>query len=260
MRIYRIRKFPTKLFFLILIIVIIGLNPKTLSGFRNFFFAILSKPFKVLSDVKTYFIRAKYLSEENLLLKQRLADLSLTLARMKERLSESERLHHLLDFKESLRYKTIAAKVIARDSLDWRRAIIIDKGEKDGIREHMPCATSQGLIGRVVEAGPTSSKIMLITDPSSRVGVILEPSREHGVLIGSPQGACKVIYLSMDGKINKGDRVLTAGLSALLPKGLAIGEVTMTDIEKANLYRYAIVDPFEDMNKIEEVVCIDVEE
>ncbi|UCD55036.1 MAG: rod shape-determining protein MreC [Candidatus Omnitrophota bacterium] len=261
MRIYRTRKFPTKLFLLILIITIILLNPKLITGFKNFTFGILIKPLKAISGVKIYFKRIKNLSEENLLLKQRVASLSIELTRKKEISLENERLRSLLDFKnkEFPHYKTIISKIIARDSTDWRRAIIINKGARDGIRKYASSATAKGLIGTVVEIGPSSSKVMLITDPNSRVGVIIEPSRESGVLIGSPEGECRVIYLSLDAKIERGDMVKTCGFSAFFPKGIAIGTVREIGLEKTGLYKYAVVDPFEDMGRLEEVVCIDTD-
>ncbi|OGW74597.1 MAG: hypothetical protein A2Z72_03715 [Omnitrophica bacterium RBG_13_46_9] len=116
---------------------------------------------------------------------------------------------------------------------------------------------SKGLIGSVAEVRPASSKVMLITDPNSRVGVMLQPSGEPGIMIGLPQGMCKVIYLSLDGKVKRGEQVVVAGFSAFFPKGFAVGKVTQVGVESANLYKYAVVEPFEDMSKIEEVVCID---
>jgi len=124
----------------------------------------------------------------------------------------------------------------------------------------MPCATVKGLIGSVEEVSPDSSKIMLITDPNSKIGVLLEPSRESGLLTGSPQGECKVIYLPLDSKIRKGERVVAAGFSKTAPKGLAIGEVVAIGVENPNLYKYAIVKPFEGMGRVEEVLCIDAGE
>ncbi|MGB2705367.1 MAG: rod shape-determining protein MreC [Candidatus Omnitrophota bacterium] len=260
MRIYRIRKFPAGLFLLILAIIIIAFNPKTFLSLKEFTFGIMAKPFAALKGVKTYFVHARHLSEENLHLKERLGALSVALARMKEISRENERLRDLLDFEKNLPYTVIAARVIARDPTDWRGVIIIDKGKTHGITEGMPCATVKGFIGSVGEASAASSKIMLITDPNSKIGVVLEGSRESGLLTGSPHGECKVIYLSLDSKIKKGERVLTAGFSQTVPKGLAIGKVTATGVEKPNLYKFAIVEPFEDMGKIEEVLCIDAGE
>lgn len=177
---------------------------------------------------------------------------------MKDISLENERLEALLKFKKKLRENCIIAKVVARDPSDWRSAVIINRGEKDGIRRNMPCATSKGLVGSVIEVSSSSSKVMLIADPNSRVGVILEPSRESGLLVGSPEAKCKIIYLSPDAKIEEGDRVLTAGFSTLFPKGLAVGKVGKTGLEKTNLYKYAFVVPFEKMERIEEVICIDI--
>ena len=257
MRIHRIRRFPAKLSILIVVILVITFNSKIRSGVKNFTLEILVKPFKAASGVKKYFTRTKNFSKENLSLKQRLGELSVEVARMKEIGLENERLRKLLGFKKSLRYETIVAQVITRDSTDWRRAIIINKGRSSGIREHMPCATTKGLAGSVVEVGPASSKVMLITDPNSRIGVVLESSRESGVLVGSSQGTCKVIYLSLDADIKVGEKVLTAGFSDFFPKGLMVGKVIEVGIETPGLYKYAAVDPVCDMDKIEEVICIE---
>jgi len=258
LRKHRLRKFPTKLLIILLLVIIIAVNPKLFLGVRGFVFKVASKPFKFLSNLKSRFVKIDELSKENLLLKQRIAELSIALARTDEISSENKRLNSLLDFKKKLNYKTIAAKVLMRESLDWRKAIIINRGKEDGIKLHMPCTTASGLIGSVVEAWGSSSKVMLITDPNSRVGVILEDSRESGVLIGSPSGNCKIIYISIDAEVRKGERVLTAGFSKFFPKGLPVGKVTGVGTEKTMLSKYALVTPFEDMNKIEEIICIDI--
>ena len=256
MRIYRIRKFPTKLVILVLVVSIVTLNPTIRIAVKNFTFEILIKPFKFFSKIKTYFVSKKNLLNESIYLKERLAHLSIELARTESLARENKRLKSIIDFKKTLPSKTIVAKVIGRDSVGWRRSLIIDKGSSDGIKEHMSCATSKGLVGSILDVGKHSSKVMLITDPGSRVGVIIDPSRESGILTGSPKGDCKVIYLSLDALLEKGDRVITAGFSSFFPKGIPIGKIKKIEIEKNKLYKYASVDTYENMNQIEEVVCI----
>jgi rod shape-determining protein MreC len=254
---YRTRKFPARLALLLLITAIVTFSPKIRILFKNSLFAALSKPFEYSSGAKGYLARVGRISTENTALKQELGTLSVTLAILKDAFLENERLKKLLDLEKSLPYKTIAAKVIARDPADWGQAITINKGKKHGIREGMPCAAIRSFIGSVIETAPSSSKIMLINDPNSRVGVIIESSRETALLAGTPQGLCKALYLSLDGKTRKGDKVLTAGFSVQYPKGLAVGNVVATGAEKTGLYKYAIVKPEEDLNEIEEVLCID---
>jgi len=257
LRISRIRKIPAKIIVPLIIISLILTSANMRQGLKNFASGILTLPFKALSGAKRYFISQKNFSRENLVLKKRVASLSVELARMDEAKAENERLRALLGFTKPLRSKTIAAEVIARDSTDWRGGLIINKGSLSGIREHMPSATAEGVIGSVAEVAARSSKVMLITDPNSRIGVILEPSRESGILIGSAEGGVRVIYLSLDSDIKPGEKVLTAGFSAFFPKGLAIGEVTEVGMEPTNLYKHAVVKPFADLSRVEELVCID---
>lgn len=235
----------------------LAISPRIRLGVKNISFTILAKPFETLSRAKTRLKSVKNISDENLELKQRIADLSVDLFRMEGVSKENERLKELLAFSKGVPYKTIVAEVIARDSSDWRRMVIINKGKRSGIKLHMACATTRGLIGTVSEVGPDSSKVMLITDPNSRIGVIVEPSREGGVLVGSPDGSPRVIYLSLDAKVEKKDKVLTAGFGFFLPKGLPVGEVSKTEIESTSLYKFAVVDTFESLNRLEEVLCID---
>ncbi|MFH1380822.1 MAG: rod shape-determining protein MreC, partial [Candidatus Omnitrophota bacterium] len=232
MRIYRVRRFPAKLVFLILIIGIVVFKPSLAHKIKTITFEILAVPFKAVSEMTGYFGRAKNISAENLLLKQRLADFSVTLARMEEIAKENDRLAALLEFRKNLPYKTTIAKVIARDPSDWRWAVTINKGKNHGIKEHMPCVTSKGVVGSVTEVGPWSSKVTLITDPNSRIGVMLESTRESGLLVGTSEETCRIIYLSLDGSVKPGDKVLTAGFSSFFPKGLPIGEIKKVGIEK----------------------------
>ena len=256
MRTYRIRKFPTKIFILVLIIIILSLSSGLRTKLKVFTFELLGRPLGLFSGLSSRLTKMGDLSTENLSLKQKIASLSVELARMERLARQNERLRDTLDFSKSLPYKTILAQVVGRDSIDWRKSVIINKGKNDGIKERMPCATDKGVVGSVAEVGKDTSKVMLITDPASKVAVVVEPSRESGILVGSIQAECKVIYLSLDAEINKGDKILTAGFSALFPKGLPVGEVVEVGIDKTRLYKYVLISTFSDMNRLEEVVCI----
>ena len=259
MRIHRIRKFPTKLILITLIILLLLFNTSARSGLKKFTINILSKPFEVISSVKQYFVNRKNISEENLSLKQRLALLAVELSRTEEISEENERLRALFKFEKKLPYQAIAARVIARDSLDWRKSVIINKGEKDGIKEHMPCVTTKGLLGSVFEVNSGTAKVMLITDPASKVGVMLDGSGESGVLSGLGSEGCNMMYISIDADVKPGDKIITAGFSQFFPRGLDVGTVSKINIDKTMLYKYAEVNTLQDMDKIEEVVCIYVD-
>jgi rod shape-determining protein MreC len=169
---------------------------------------------------------------------------------------ENERLKEILDFKRSIPLSTIPAEVIGRDPSNWSNSIIIAKGLSAGIRPNSAVLSTKGLVGRVLEVGRGSSKILLITDPNSKVGVVIQRNRQGGMLVGRPDGKCRMVYIALDSDVNKGDKVITAGLGSIFPRGILVGEVVAVGKEPGRLYKYAVIKPAQEMSKLEEVLCI----
>jgi len=169
---------------------------------------------------------------------------------------ENQLLKEILNFKKSVPFATIAAEVIGRDPTNWSHSLIINKGLTHGIRQNKAALSTRGLVGRVLEVGKYSSRILLITDPNSKVGVVIRRNRQGGMLVGRPDGMCKMIYIALDSDAAKGDRVITAGLSGAFPKGILVGQIVEVGRESGRLYKYAIVRPAQDMTMLEEVLCI----
>jgi len=189
------------------------------------------------------------LNDENELLARKLEE-------AKALSGENDRLKELLSFQKAAPYGTIPAQVIGRDPTNWSNSIIINKGSSAGIRANRAVVSVRGLVGRVLELGRRSAKILLITDPNSKVGVISEPSGQGGIIIGRPDGKCKMIYIALDAEVRAGDTVVTAGFGTIFPKGILVGEVTKVGRDPGRLYKYAIVRPAQEMSKLEEVLCI----
>ena len=195
------------------------------------------------------------LREENRLLRGRYELLLRRAEELKAVADESERLKGLLGFTRAAPYKTIPAQVIGRDPTNWSNSIIIDKGSTHGVRQNRAVVSTRGLVGRTLEVGRLSSKVLLITDPGSKAGVVIERNRQGGILLGRPDGRCKMIYISLDSDAAVGDKVMTAGLGSVFPKGIFVGEVVKVDKEPGRLYKYAIVEPAQDLSRLEEVMC-----
>lgn len=196
------------------------------------------------------------LREENRILHERL-DLLTRMAEETEAIhDENVRLRNLLNFQKMIPYTSIPAQVIGRDPSNWSNSLIIDKGSAGGIKQSMAVMSTRGLVGRIVEVGKNSSKVLLITDPNLKVGIMIRRNRQGGVMVGRPAGRCKVIYISLDSDVKKGDKVISAGFGSIFPKGILIGDIESVGKEEGRLYKYAIVKPSQDLSKLEEVLCI----
>ncbi len=229
------------------------------SGVKNCLLSFLSFALNTssvfLSDARAILNYRSILDENTRLKKQILMSGKETL-QIKELLQENERLNKILSFKEQSRFKTVAARIIARDPDNWSRGISINKGAAQGIKAGNVVITEAGLAGRVLETFRNVSKIILINDTDSAVSALIERSREHGLISGTLMGGIVMRYLDKEADVAAGDIVETSGLTGGYPASIIIGEVSEVKGEYQGLAKYALVKPAVALMKVEEVLVI----
>lgn len=169
---------------------------------------------------------------------------------------ENKRLKELLSLKQKTPYKVIAARVIGRSADNWSSVAIVDRGRSSGIRRGMTALSYLGLVGRVIDAGESTSKIMLINDSDFAVSALAQRSRQEGLVCGALGTHLLMRYLPKDADIKSGDTIVTSGLTHMYPKGLLIGTVADVDKEFSGLSQYAVIKPAVDLSGIEEVLIV----
>lgn len=217
---------------------------------------VLQSPLRAFSSIGRYLKTKKELEEENSILRKRVGELFLEREQYKELAHENKRLRELLKFKRKIGYDTVSAEVIARNPNDWIGSFIINKGTKDGVEAGSAVCSAKGLLGRVAEAGKTSSNVMLITHPAFKAGGMLKDTRIHGIVVGSGKDSIRMLYLPVDAEVEKGDVVETSGYSQIFPKGITIGHIIQVTKSKTGLYKDALLKPAASSFDQEEVLCI----
>lgn len=187
---------------------------------------------------------------------KRIAELELELRQFQETVKENERLKKILEFRDALSGKKIAARVIGRDPSPWRRTLILDKGTRQGIHKDMVVLVPEGLVGRILESGPSTSRVILLTDVDSRVGAMADESRAQGMVGGTGEATLIMDYLELESKVEVGETVTSSGLSGIFPKGIRIGKVTSLARDATSLHLQAKIDSFVRFSKLEEVLCL----
>ncbi|MBI1941109.1 MAG: rod shape-determining protein MreC [Acidobacteria bacterium] len=173
---------------------------------------------------------------------------------LSERAAEAERLRELLEFKQRLPFRTVAAEVIAASPGEGSKAIYIDKGSSAGLAPDLAVITPAGVVGKVLVVFPYSAQVLLITDPSSGAGCILQRTRAQGILKGSPTNVCEVQYVVNEDPVEVGETVLTSGLDRIYPKGLPVGTVVRTQV--GDVYREITVKPSASLDRLETVLVV----
>lgn len=161
--------------------------------------------------------QAEQLSNARILeLEERLAELD----------SQNLKLKELLGYLEhSGLHRPIVAPVVGRGADNWWQQVILGRGIQDGIETGFIVMATGGLVGRVESVTPHTSRVLLISDPTSQVGVTISRSRDMGFIQG--QSTTRVIMQFFDKvpNVRRGDFVSTSTYSQLFLPGLPVGRV-----------------------------------
>ena len=138
---------------------------------------------------------------------------------------DNDRLRKLLDLQYDNEKDYVNAAVISRKSSGWWQQLLINKGSKHGIYEGYAVLGTGGLLGIVESVTPFTSKVRLLTSPSSKIGVWSQRTESHGILIGNGSHNPNVIFFQKDPDIKIGDKVTSSPASTILPPNMPIGIV-----------------------------------
>ncbi|HEU4673763.1 MAG TPA: rod shape-determining protein MreC [Candidatus Limnocylindrales bacterium] len=198
---------------------------------------------------------------------QRLRDENAQLSTENERLQaakvENDQLNALLQLREGLEFKTLAARVVGRDSSELRRVVTLDRGSVDGVAVGDSVVAAGGaLAGRVVDVGASFAHVLLMNDTTSTVVGQLASSRATGDVVGQLGGILVMRNIDATEKVGRGDEVLTAGIELAggirspFPKGLVIGQVVDVSRASNDVVQTAYLDPAADLDRLEYVLVI----
>ncbi len=195
----------------------------------------------------------------------RLQKMSKTYQEIEELKNQIKVLKKALGLKEHLQKKysqdPVAARVISQDPHNGYLTLILNKGSKQGIKKNMIVVGyfkgRDGVIGRVIETTPFTSKVMPIHDKASNIGAMISRTRVTGIIEG--RGRRKLLeltYIPSSETVKKGDLVVTSPESDLFVPGLLIGYVESVKEFQGAFHKKILVKPYIQYNKIEIVFIL----
>lgn len=162
---------------------------------------------------------------------RRLQRKSLILEQKVQRLAvleaENVRLRELLNSSADLDANVLVAEIIGLDADPNRQELVINKGTGSQVVKGQAVLDAQGLIGQVVEAGPLSSRVLLVTDASHAMSVQVNRNGVRAVLAGTGQaGGLRLLYVPDTADIQEGDLLVSTGLGQRYPRGYPVATIT----------------------------------
>jgi rod shape-determining protein MreC len=173
---------------------------------------------------------------------------------LKNELSTADRARALSVFETRSPSKTIAARVIGNGTGANSRVVFVDRGSTSGVESGMAVVTPDGIVGKVVDAYPTASLVMEITDPTFAAGVISQKNRVHGTLKGQGHAECLVDYVQNEERVDVGEWFYTSGDDRIFPKGFPVGQVAA--VQNGKTFKEIYVTPSGMQGGAEEVLIV----
>jgi len=213
--------------------------------------------FSSLGHLSSYKSDNKKLKAENQQLLERL------------RLTDADRAHlaaaeKLLNLAGRAQFRIVAAHVIAYgSSLGFESTAEIDVGSRDGVQRNQTVIDGDGLVGKTISVGPTTSTILLGNDPDFTAGARLAGSSQQ---IGHVDGAGRndpmtFTLLGTRSTMRPGDRLVTfasIGDRPFVPE-VPIGRISSVQPTAGQLFSIGVVAPYVDYSSVDIVgVVVDV--
>lgn len=251
---------------LVVIVILSNINLKEISYLENIFSSIvmpIQNGFVYLKNKiegnENFFTNIDTLKAENEELKKKNSELEQSLRELEMIRSENETLKEYVNLKDKYSdYQTIPAYIINKDINNFTKTLVINVGEKDGIKPDMPVIADKGLVGYIISTTNNTAKVQTIIDTATSVSSVISTSRESIIVSGTLENnsTLKATYIPTDATVIENDNVETSGLGGIYPKGIHIGTIKQIVNTKNSIDRYAFVETAVDFNKLETVLVI----
>ncbi len=195
--------------------------------------------------------------QENQELRNQVDRLETELARLQADKNENVALKEALKFQQERPGKIVTANVVAREPEGLARTVLLDVGDRNGVKPNMVVVTGRGLVGRVAEVGPLTAKVVLALDTNSKVNAQLPVSRAAGTVEGTGVGMQIKITTPPAGlSVGPGEEILTSGLGGNYPAKLRIGRIANFQRRDYAIEQLADVQPAVDFARLQLVLVL----
>lgn len=208
-----------------------------------------------------WLFRGRELARENAHLRAELARLKEEIHALEDARERVKRLEKLAGLVQEKPPSKIAARVLSMGNIPSFGTLVIGVGSRHGVRSKSVVVTPEGLVGCVYDVAPTSSVVLLATDPRASVGarVLRAESRAVGICRGTGGRRLRCTYFAREADIRVGDTLITSGLGGeggTYPPGIVIGRVVAVTEDLSISAKSAIVETAVDPSRLEEVAVL----
>jgi len=197
------------------------------------------------------------LSEENRRLRNALLISSARQARLQVEAEENARLRGLLGAAERGGLDVQLAPILDIDLDPTRQRLMLNAGSRDGVRLGQSVIDAGGLVGQIIEATPTTSVVLLLTDPDHAIPVAVARTGVRLVAYGTGvSGQLELRNVPLSSDVRVGDQIITSGLGGRFPPGFPVGTIASLQPDESRAFLVGDVTPAAQLDRGRDVLLL----
>ncbi|WP_295497203.1 rod shape-determining protein MreC [Sphingorhabdus sp. EL138] len=139
---------------------------------------------------------------------------------------ENDRLRGLLNLSDGDMQQVAVGRLISSTASSTRRIATLSIGRNFGVERAQPVRGPAGLIGRVIETGPTTARVLLVTDSENLVPVMRASDGLPAFSAGLGNGFVLIKPLNLgENPFKVGDIIITSGNGGLYGANIPFARV-----------------------------------
>ncbi|WP_460101154.1 rod shape-determining protein MreC [Sessilibacter sp. MAH4] len=221
------------------------------------FYWVTSIPSRISEWGQVNIVTRDQLVEENRALKEQLLIHQRKLQGMAAVVTENVRLRELMNSAEMVAEQVLVAEMIGVSSDPLVHKVVINKGSRDNVYVGQPLLDAHGLMGQVVEVGPISSQVLLITDSTHALPVEVNRNGVRAIVEGTGDlYRLELRHVSNTVDIKEGDLLVSSGLGQRFPRGYPVGRVLEVIHDPGRPFASIRVEPMAQLNRSRHVLLV----
>jgi rod shape-determining protein MreC len=218
---------------------------------------IIDAPVSMWNQLRDHSANRNKLRIENNRLK---AEILLTHTRMQGYLAleaENIRLRTMLEARTRVKNKVGVAGIMSVSANPFRHALVIDKGQNEGVYDGQTMINSDGVVGQVIVAGLFSAQAILISDPDHALPVEINRNGLRTIAVGTGElDRLDLPLLPNNADIRVGDLLVTSGLGGAFPAGYPVATIGAITRIPQEPFASVSAKPIAKLGQIREIMLI----
>ena len=155
-------------------------------------------------------------------------------------------------------YKVYRAEVIKNSYQLSKNYLIINRGQRDSIREDMGVVSPGGIVGIIDKTTTDYASVQSVLKTLSKISATHKKSGYYGTLSwdGKDPNVVQLTDIPSLATISPGDSIVTAGHSSIFPKGIPVGKVLSVNANTRDNSLLSQVKLFTNMQQLQHVYII----